>query len=216
MPGLFKRQRWGSKQYYVYGLVDPRDNLVRYIGITTDIKLRHQQHARSGNNRYIWRWARELENLRMSPVMQVLETINREAGISDDTFRAVVSEREASWIGEYLRLGTPLFNTFGVTRRYPHSPKEESSSATKLSTTSQKRQERPERVREGLYPVKGLMRDGYLTIDEIAELLGINVAKLRTMIARLDIQPRRFPDDMRKLYYSHEDFERIKEALGLK
>lgn len=59
-------------------------------------------------------------------------------------------------------------------------------------------------------------RDGYLTIDEIAELLDISVAKLRTLIARLDIQPRRFPDDMRKLYYSHEDVARIKEALGLR
>ena len=59
-------------------------------------------------------------------------------------------------------------------------------------------------------------RDGYLTIDEIAELLDISVAKLRTIIARLDIQPRRFPDDMRKLYYSPADIERIKEALGIK
>ncbi len=59
-------------------------------------------------------------------------------------------------------------------------------------------------------------RDGYITIDEIAALLDISVAKVRTIIARLDIQPRRFPDDMRKLYYSQEDVERIKQALGLK
>ncbi len=59
-------------------------------------------------------------------------------------------------------------------------------------------------------------RDGYLTIDEIAELLAISVAKIRTIIARFDIQPRRFPNDLRKLYYSHEDVERIKAALGIK
>lgn len=59
-------------------------------------------------------------------------------------------------------------------------------------------------------------RDGYLTIDEIANQLNISVSKLRTLIARLDIQPRRFPDDMRKLYYSFEDVERIKEALGIR
>jgi len=58
-------------------------------------------------------------------------------------------------------------------------------------------------------------RDGYMTIDEIAKELHISVSKVRTIIARLDIQPRRFPDDMRKLYYSQEDFERIKEALGI-
>ena len=59
-------------------------------------------------------------------------------------------------------------------------------------------------------------RDGYMTIDEIAALLDISVAKIRMIIARLDIQPRRFPDDMRKLYYSQEDIERMKQALGLK
>ena len=59
-------------------------------------------------------------------------------------------------------------------------------------------------------------RDGYMIIDEIAALLDISVAKIRMIIARLDIQPRRFPDDMRKLYYSQEDIERIKQALGLK
>jgi hypothetical protein len=58
-------------------------------------------------------------------------------------------------------------------------------------------------------------RDGYMTIDEIATALKTRVAKVRTMIARLGIQPIRFPDDMRKLYYSREDVQRIKEALGL-
>lgn len=61
-----------------------------------------------------------------------------------------------------------------------------------------------------------MSRDGYMTLDEISELLDISVAKLRTMVARLDIQPRRFPDDMRKLYYSREDIERIKDAFGMK
>jgi DNA-binding transcriptional MerR regulator len=59
-------------------------------------------------------------------------------------------------------------------------------------------------------------RDGYMTIDEIAALLDISVAKIRMIVARLDIQPRRFPDDLRKLYYSQEDIERMKQALGLK
>lgn len=58
-------------------------------------------------------------------------------------------------------------------------------------------------------------RDGYMTIDEIAQTLNVPVSKVRTMIARLDIQPRRFPDDMRKLYYSQADVDRIREALGL-
>jgi hypothetical protein len=58
-------------------------------------------------------------------------------------------------------------------------------------------------------------RDGYKTIEEIATELDVTTAKIRTIVARLDIQPRRFPDDLRKLYYSAEDIRRIREALGL-
>jgi len=57
-------------------------------------------------------------------------------------------------------------------------------------------------------------RDEYKTLDQIAEELQVAPAKVRTMIARLDIQPRRFPDDLRRLYYSPEDIQRIKAALG--
>jgi predicted GIY-YIG superfamily endonuclease len=221
VSGLFKRPRWKSEQYYIYALVDPRDNLVRYIGITMDVKQRHRQHARRRFTPSVWRWARELENLGMSPVMQVIETVSREADITDDAFKQIVSEREAYWIDEYLRLGTPLFNTFGVTKRYPHSRKEDtlassSTSIPKKSTASRKWQEKHERVQKEVFSVKGLRSDGYMTLDEISELLDISVAKLRTMVARLDIQPRRFPDDMRKLYYSREDIERIKDAFGMK
>ena len=63
--------------------------------------------------------------------------------------------------------------------------------------------------------VNEMPRDGYMTIDEIAQALNVRVAKVRTIIARLGIQPTRFPDDMRKLYYNTEDVQRIREALGL-
>jgi len=221
VPGLLRQPRWKSEQYHIYALVDPRDDFVRYIGITTDVKYRYRQHARGGYNRSIWRWARELESLGMSPVMRIVETIRREADTSDDAFKQIVSEREVYWIGEYLRLGTPLFNTFGVTKHYPHSHKEDiltplNGSVTRKPKTSKKWQEEHERVQKGISSVKGLRGDGYMTLDEISELLDISVAKLRTIIARLDIQPRRFPDDMRKLYYSREDLERIKDAFGMK
>ena len=57
-------------------------------------------------------------------------------------------------------------------------------------------------------------RDGYKTLDDIAKDLDIAQSKIRTLIARLDIQPRRFPDDLRRLYYSPADIERIKQLLG--
>ena len=221
MSGLLNQSRWKGKQYYIYALIDPRDKLVRYIGISTDPKHRHRQHSRRGYNRCIWRWARELELLGKSPVLHIVVTINREAETSDDAFRQIVSEREAYWIGEYLRLGAPLFNTFGITKRYPHfhindTPTSLDDAVAGVPAANKSRQEKRERAQGEIFLVKKTRVDGYMTIDEIAALLDISVAKVRTIIARLDIQPRRFPDDMRKLYYSQEDIERIKQALGLK
>ena len=57
-------------------------------------------------------------------------------------------------------------------------------------------------------------RETYKTLEDIAKDLDVAPAKIRTLIARLDIQPRRFPDDLRKLYYSPEDVDRIKQSLG--
>jgi len=57
-------------------------------------------------------------------------------------------------------------------------------------------------------------RDGYKTLEDIAKDLDVAPSKIRTLIARLDIQPRRFPDDLRKLYYSPADVDRIKQSLG--
>ncbi|WP_420799434.1 MerR family transcriptional regulator [Ktedonospora formicarum] len=54
-----------------------------------------------------------------------------------------------------------------------------------------------------------------MTINEVASALKVPVSKIRTIIARLDIQPRRFPDDMRRLYYSEADIQRIRAVLGL-
>ncbi|GHO51430.1 hypothetical protein KSX_95930 [Ktedonospora formicarum] len=60
-----------------------------------------------------------------------------------------------------------------------------------------------------------MSRDGFMTINEVASALKVPVSKIRTIIARLDIQPRRFPDDMRRLYYSEADIQRIRAVLGL-
>lgn len=60
-----------------------------------------------------------------------------------------------------------------------------------------------------------MARDGYKTLQEVANELTISLSKLRTIVARLDIQPRRFPGDLRKQYYSSEDIQRIKKELDL-
>ncbi len=60
-----------------------------------------------------------------------------------------------------------------------------------------------------------MARDGYRTAQEIADDLGVSIAKLRTIIARLNIQPKRFAGDLRKLYYSPEQIKEIRRELDL-
>lgn len=55
----------------------------------------------------------------------------------------------------------------------------------------------------------------YRRLGEIADDLQVPVSKLRTLVARLDLQPQRFADDLRRQYYSARDVARIKVALGL-
>ncbi len=55
----------------------------------------------------------------------------------------------------------------------------------------------------------------YRRLAEIADELNVPVSKLRTLVARLHIQPRRFADDQRMLYYGPREIERIKSELGL-
>jgi hypothetical protein len=56
-------------------------------------------------------------------------------------------------------------------------------------------------------------RDGYKTIDVIANDLGITDDQVRVLIALLDIQSRTFPDDRRPRYYSPEDIARISRMI---
>ena len=59
---------------YLYTLCTPETGEVRYVGITTDLKKRFQQHlafAEKGNTRYVYNWIR---SLKCNPVMNVIAT----------------------------------------------------------------------------------------------------------------------------------------------
>ena len=57
-------------------------------------------------------------------------------------------------------------------------------------------------------------RNGYMTIDLIAQELGLTEDQVRALISALDIQSRTFPDDRRPRYYSPEDINRIRQIIA--
>jgi hypothetical protein len=116
---MLKRKLWAKKRYQIYALVDPRDNTIRYVGLSDDVKVRLYRHTRSSpGNMQEYRWIEELRRDGLSPILQVLETIDT----GDDRY-ALAREREEYWISEMNRLGYPLLNVFGVRRPYASSKK---------------------------------------------------------------------------------------------
>lgn len=82
------------KDIIIYTLIDPRDNQVRYIGKTNNLKQRlanHINRSKSGFNSPIHCWIRKLLDLNLKPTISVQEVCNQDNW----------EEREKYWIQYY-------------------------------------------------------------------------------------------------------------------
>lgn len=103
-----------DNHYTIYALIDPRDQAIRYIGITYDVYQRMRQHSRcAGNNEAKNAWIRELQVVQQMFIMHSIEKVG--------TFEQAL-EREAYWIAFSLQQGDSLLNIVGVTNPTPLSP----------------------------------------------------------------------------------------------
>lgn len=95
-----------GKPYTIYALIDPRDNAVRYIGLTYDVYARMRQHSRcEGNNAIKNAWIQELRREQIMFYMHSIEKVK--------TFEQAL-EREQYWIQHYLQRGANLTNIASV------------------------------------------------------------------------------------------------------
>src|ERR1022692_5268149 len=86
--------------HVIYGLIDPRDQSVHYVGLTKDAFSRFFQHIQcSGNNYAKNAWMHELRAANVVPIMKTLEA-------TPEYDYALL--REEYWIGHYETLGEPL------------------------------------------------------------------------------------------------------------
>jgi hypothetical protein len=91
----------------IYALIDPRNNLIRYVGRTVRMKVRLQQHLEEvAVNPEKTRWLRELKKQGLTPNMEILETLECKGNEAE--------ERERYWIQSLLSKGAPLTNIRGV------------------------------------------------------------------------------------------------------
>ncbi len=87
---------------YIYGLKDPRDSQIKYIGKTVDIDRRIKEHNQIHRNKKSKKnsWITHLIRNGMQPIMEVLEECEESRWI----------EREKYWIRYYKELGFDLKN----------------------------------------------------------------------------------------------------------
>src|SRR5487761_1096917 len=98
-----------GKLYTIYTLIDPRDQTVRYVGITYDVYQRMRQHSRQeGNNKGKKARVRGFEELQNIFIMHSLEQVR--------TIEEAL-EREIYWIQHYLQQGAHLTNIAGMSGR---------------------------------------------------------------------------------------------------
>ena len=63
---------------YIYGLIDPRTNIIRYVGSTVDIEGRYKAHTRPGNLKsktHKNHWIKSLLLEELKPIFIVLEKV---------------------------------------------------------------------------------------------------------------------------------------------
>ena len=123
--------------YVVYTLIDPRNDTVRYVGITKDVYLRFNQHIRGdcGNiKKNGWIFECRQENVMI--IMKALEQIS-----SIETAR----ERERYWIRYYIESGMPIENS-AVAKSILKEQRKLDRRARKLQTVEEKKQGKVSRI----------------------------------------------------------------------
>lgn len=86
---------------YIYALCDPRDNRVRYIGKTNNLRRRYGQHLIEKTNTHRTHWIQSLIEIGLAPHLIVIEEIAPEQDWE---------ERERLWIARYRAMSNDLTN----------------------------------------------------------------------------------------------------------
>jgi predicted GIY-YIG superfamily endonuclease len=89
--------------YVIYALVDPRDNTIRYVGMTSDVYKRFFEHTQCGGGTNYEKNAWIMEMRAQNVMVQMVELERVES-------LAVARKREAYWIQHYISLQSKLTN----------------------------------------------------------------------------------------------------------
>ena len=101
---------WLTGQFYIYTLTDPRDNSVRYVGLTRWPEQRRGQHRYAPSKTPLGEWLDELSAVGLAPIFTVIEEV---IGCHEGR------DCEKNWIKHYQAIRPILNQTCG---RKPKRP----------------------------------------------------------------------------------------------
>lgn len=86
---------------HIYGLIDPRNNQIAYVGRAEDAHIRWEQHITDRTDLPKATWIRGLLASGVAPIVVILETVPDEQDWDNS---------ERWWIAQGIRMGWPLLN----------------------------------------------------------------------------------------------------------
>jgi excinuclease UvrABC nuclease subunit len=81
-------------EIYIYKLIDPRNDEVRYVGKTINIKNRYKQHLYDKRKSHKASWVQSLRQIKLKPKLDILEICN------ENNWK----DREKYWINQFNNL----------------------------------------------------------------------------------------------------------------
>lgn len=90
-----------KKVTYIYGLIDPRTDQVRYVGKSNNPKYRFWWHTSHDDDTHKSRWINELKRNNLKPELIILEEIPHEKWV----------EKEQWWINHFKKVSITLTNS---------------------------------------------------------------------------------------------------------
>lgn len=63
------------RKTYIYILIDPETQQVRYVGKTVNLKKRYNNHLFPDNNYYVSKWTRKLMSKGLRPILEVIDEV---------------------------------------------------------------------------------------------------------------------------------------------
>lgn len=89
-----------SDTAWIYALIDPRDEEIRYVGWTNNLKKRYGCHLRDKKPCYRTYWIMKLRRMGLKPRMEIIQRVSLQSW----------AEAEIYWISYFRKIGCKLVN----------------------------------------------------------------------------------------------------------